>query len=141
MRTHVQNLCAHLIRAYGLHSRDVDLTTDIDEVELGLDQAIATGLIINELVSNALKHAFPDERPGRVRVELKLLPAGRCRLAVIDNGVGLPSDCNTQQADTVGLQLVYDLMQQLHARLDLQREGGTTFAIVFDADTGTETNR
>lgn len=141
MRTHVQNLCAHLTRAYGLHSRHVDLTTDIDEVELGLDQAIATGLIINELVSNALKHAFPDERPGRVRVELKLLPGGRCRLAVIDNGVGLPSDRNTQQADTVGLQLVYDLMQQLHARLDLQREGGTTFAIVFDADTGTETNR
>ena len=71
MRAHIQNLSAHLIRAYGLNSRHVELATEIDDVELDLDRAISTGLIISELVSNALKHAFPDGRAGRVRIVLK----------------------------------------------------------------------
>ena len=73
MRAHVQNLCAHVIRAYGPPNRRIGLVSDVDDIELGLDQAISIGLIINELVSNALKHAFPDNRSGSVRVELKLL--------------------------------------------------------------------
>ena len=59
MRAHIQNLAAHLIRAYGLQSRHIELSTEIDDIELDLDQAVSIGLIINELVSNALKHAFP----------------------------------------------------------------------------------
>ncbi|HEY8017672.1 MAG TPA: AAA family ATPase, partial [Dongiaceae bacterium] len=64
MRAHIQNLAAHLIRAYDLHSHQVGLLTEVDDIELDLDRAVSTGLIINELISNALKHAFPAGRPG-----------------------------------------------------------------------------
>jgi PAS domain S-box-containing protein len=134
MRPHVQNLCAHLIRAYSPHGQHVELTTAVDEVELDLDRAVSAGLIINELVSNALKHAFPDGRRGHVRVELKLPGEGRCVLAVTDDGVGLPLALDEDRADTLGLQLVHDLTRQLHGLVAVSRDGGTTFTISFDAD-------
>ena len=73
MRAHIQNLAAHLIRAYGLQSRHIELSTEIDDIELDLDRAVSIGLIINELVSNALKHAFPPSGAGSPRVGI---PAG-----------------------------------------------------------------
>ncbi|MFI5018559.1 MAG: sensor histidine kinase, partial [Dongiales bacterium] len=141
MRAHIQNLAAHLIRAYGLQSRHIELSTEIDDIELDLDQAVSIGLIINELVSNALKHAFPPSgagspRVGSLRVDLKLLAGGRCALTVRDDGVGLPIDLDIEHAATLGLQLVQDLTQQLHGTLAIRRNGGTTFAMVFDAEGG-----
>lgn len=134
MRSHVQNLCAHLVRAYGMHSQRVELVTAIDDVELDLDRAISAGLIINELVSNALKHAFPDNRAGYVEVELKLFDNKHCVLAVKDNGVGLPADFNIEHADTLGLQLVADLTRQLHGAISTRRGKGTSFSIAFNAE-------
>lgn len=134
MRAHVQRLCADLVRAYGMHSRGVELTTEIDDVELDLDRGISSGLIINELVSNALKHAFPDNRPGRVRVDLKLLEGRRCTLEVKDDGVGLPAAFDAEHADSLGLQLVHDLTSQLHGDISLGRDGGSSFCISFDVD-------
>jgi two-component sensor histidine kinase len=134
MRDHIQSLCAHLIRAYGLHSQHVELMTAIDDVQLDLDRAVSIGLIINELVSNALKHAFPDGRAGCVRVELKLLDERRCALAVMDDGVGLPPDLNADHADSLGLQLVHDLTQQLQASIAVRRDDGTIFTLTFQAD-------
>jgi two-component sensor histidine kinase len=134
MRSHIQNLCAHLVRAYGMHSRRVDLVTEVDDLELGLDRAISAGLIINELVSNALKHAFPGGRPGCVRVELKVLDERQCVLTVKDDGIGLPSDFDMGDADSLGLQLAHDLTRQLHGAISVGRDNGTAFSIVFDAD-------
>jgi PAS domain S-box-containing protein len=134
MRTHIQNLCAHLVRAYGMRSRNVELVTEIDDVELDLDRAISSGLIINELVSNALKHAFPDDRPGSVRVGLKLLAPKHCLLTVKDDGIGLPADFNVEYADSLGLQLVHDLIRQLHGATSVKRGNGTSFSIAFNAD-------
>jgi PAS domain S-box-containing protein len=134
MNMHIQSLCAHLIRAYGLREQRIELTTDVDEVELDLDKAVSVGLIISELVSNALKHAFPNARPGSVRVELKLLGERRYALAVIDDGVGLPADRDVHDAGSLGLQLVDDLTQQLHGRIAVRRGSGTNFTVTFAAD-------
>jgi len=139
MRAHIQNLAAHLIRAYGLQSRHIELSTEVDDIELDLDRAVSIGLIINELVSNALKHAFPpghagSPRVGSLRVDLKLLAEGSCALTVRDDGVGLPIDLDVEHAATLGLQLVQDLTQQLHGTLAIRRNGGTSFDMVFDAD-------
>jgi two-component sensor histidine kinase len=133
MTAHVANLCAHLARVYGLGSRHVELVTEIDDIELDLDRAISAGLIINELVSNALKHAFPSGRAGRMRVGLKRAAAGGCDLLVQDDGIGLPSDFDVEHADSLGLQLVHNLTLQLRGTIAVKRDSGTTFVINFPA--------
>jgi len=134
MATHIQNLCAHLTRAYGVHSRRVELATRIGDVHFDLDRAVTCGLIVNELVTNALKHAFPDGRPGQVCVELQPFGDKQHALVVRDNGIGLPPDLDYHRADSLGLQLVDKLTQQLHGTIAVNRAGGTTFTITFDAD-------
>ena len=124
MRAHVQNLAAHLIRAYDMHSQQVGLSTEIDDIELDLDRAVATGLIINELISNALKHAFPAGRPGQVQVDLRLVDGNQCRLEVTDDGVGLSSDFDVERAESLGLQLVHDLTRQLHGTITVRARRG-----------------
>jgi two-component sensor histidine kinase len=141
MATHIQNLCAHLTRAYGMNSQRVELAIRIGDVELDLDRAVPCGLIVNELVSNALKHAFPDSRAGRVRIELQPLGDKQHVLVVGDDGVGLPPDLDYHRADSLGLQLVDDLTQQLHGNIMVNREGGTTFTITFDTDRRMERKR
>jgi len=134
MAGHVKALCAQLVRAYRLQGQRVELTTAVDEVEFDLDRAVAVGLIINELVSNALKHAFPNGRGGQVEVRLELREEGRCCLSVCDDGVGLPAGLTVEQADTMGLQLMRMLTEQLHGTLEITREGGTTFSICFNTE-------
>lgn len=134
MASHIESLCAHLTRAYGVPSQRVELALRIGDVQLDLDRAIACGLIINELVSNALKHAFPDARVGRVCVELQSVGEKQQVLVVGDNGVGFPPDLDYRRSDSLGLQLVDDLTQQLHGTLAVKRDAGTTFTITFDAD-------
>jgi two-component sensor histidine kinase len=98
-----------------------------------MNHAVTCGLIINELVSNALKHAFPGQRPGHVNIELSSLPAGRYNLIVSDDGVGIPEGIELERADTLGLQLVSDLAAQLNGSAQLHNARGTTFSIEFAA--------
>ncbi|RFU46626.1 AAA family ATPase [Paraburkholderia sp. DHOC27] len=133
MATHVNNLCGHLARAYDMGRMGVALQIDVDDVQLDMNRAVSCGLIINELVSNALKHAFPDGRSGRLRVELGLIDQERCKLTVADNGVGIAPEFSLEKADSLGLQLVHDLTHQLQGSLELSRVGGTTCSILFNA--------
>jgi two-component sensor histidine kinase len=114
--------------------RRVELAIQIGDVQLDLDRAVPCGLIVNELVSNALKHAFPDDRAGRLCVELEPFGDKQLVLVVGDNGVGLPADLDYHRADSLGLQLVDDLTQQLNGNIMVNRDGGTTFTITFDTD-------
>ena len=95
---------------------------------------------MNELVSNALKHAFPDGRAGRVCVELQPFGDKQHVLVVGDNGVGLPADLDIT-ANSLGLQLVDDLTQQLNGKIIVRCDGGTTFTITFDTDRRGEQER
>ena len=97
---------------------------------LGVDQAIPVGLILNELSSNALKHAFPGTRTGSIRVEAKTRE-GNVHLAVIDDGVGIPEDLATRKGKSLGLQIVEILARQLRGAWELKREAGTTFRLSF----------
>jgi two-component sensor histidine kinase len=89
---HIEKLCSHLFHAYDRRDHRAELTVDVDDVDLDLDRATSVSLIVNELVSNALKHAFPDNRAGRISVEMKRLYETQCTLAVGDDGIGLPDD-------------------------------------------------
>src|SRR5262249_37294420 len=128
MAHHIQSLCAQLIRAYNSVSQQVEMSIDVGELYLDMNRAVTCGLIINGLVSNALKHAFPGDRPGHVRVQLQ--PDGqRLVLVVSDDGVGLPADLDVEHTESVGLQLVHDLADQLHGSVVLSRDLGTAFEI------------
>jgi two-component sensor histidine kinase len=98
---------------------------------MDLDRAVLCGLIVNELVSNALKHAFPDERTGRIAVELRATPEEQILLKVTDDGVGLPWGLNIRQTKTLGHQLVWMLTEKLRGTLEVTRDRGTAFCFVF----------
>jgi PAS domain S-box-containing protein len=134
MVSHIKALCTQLVRAYRMSDQNVDVVTDVDRIELDLDQAVSVGLIINELVSNALKHAFPDGQSGLVQVSLKRSQNGRCILSVRDTGTGLPPGFDTSQSDSLGLQLVQDLTQQLRGSMAITQDGGAAFIVSFDAN-------
>jgi len=129
MQAHIESLCAHLHRAYGL-SR-IDIAAESDDVTLDLNRAVSCGLIVNELVSNALKHAFPGDRGGRVLVRFSGTPDGACRLAVRDDGIGLPDAIEIADTSSLGLQLVRDLVEQLDGMLTVDRSEGTSFVLTF----------
>lgn len=131
MASHIRNLCAHLSRVYELSQLNVSLDVLVDDVQLDMNRAVACGMIVNELVSNALKHAFPQGRRGNLRVQLMSDDERRCRLSVSDDGIGLPADFSVEEADSLGLQLVSDLAHQLHASVRRDNGAGTSFVIHF----------
>ena len=128
---YLESLCAHLLRALGVDPNRVRLDCHAAAVELGLDQAVPCGLIINELVSNALEHAFPEGRAGRIAVELHRDSDDRLALTVADDGVGLPASLDFSQTSTLGLQLVRILTTQLQGTLGVERGQGASFQVTF----------
>jgi PAS domain S-box-containing protein len=130
---HIESLCAYLFRSYNVDPDRIVMDPGVAEVTLDLDRSIRVGLLVNELVSNALKHAFPAGRSGRVLVQLDMSRAGWYTLVVSDNGVGLPPQLTPGHSDSLGLQLIADLTEQLGGTLTLDREGGTTYSIRFPA--------
>ncbi|MET0339739.1 MAG: AAA family ATPase [Polyangiales bacterium] len=134
MREHVRTLCEGISRAYDAGSRGIAIDVAVDDVHLAMGRAITCGLVINELVANALKHAFPNGRTGAVRVALVAAAQGACTLSVTDDGVGLDAGFDVAQADSLGLQLVQDFVQQLGGEMQTHGgAGGTRFAIMFSA--------
>jgi two-component sensor histidine kinase len=86
---------------------------------------------LNELIANALAHAFPDRRSGRVHVALSWIDSGRLRIAVCDDGIGLPEGFDVERCDSLGMQLVCALARQLHARIALEPGRGARFAMTL----------
>ncbi len=110
---------------------NVRLRLDVKSSILGADQAIPCGLILNELVTNSLKYAFPDSRAGEVLVEVRSLPDGQVLLRVADNGIGLPAGFDWQHASTLGLRIVNLLTHQLKGTLRCEQGPGSDFTLVF----------
>lgn len=125
-------LIPSLISSYGVAEKiETEITTE--NVRFGIDTAVPCGLIVNELVTNSLQHAFPDARPGKIRVDLRQIAGRRFELTVSDNGIGFPDDINGLEGGTLGLQLVSDLVGQLAGQVKLARNQGTRFSITFEA--------
>jgi PAS domain S-box-containing protein len=131
---YARSLASSIFQASGaLSAGNVALNLNIGSVALELDQAIPCGLILNELMTNALKHAFPDGRSGSVLVELRRVSDRDVCLSVEDDGVGLPSGFVVDQARTLGLHLVSTLVKQLDGRLEIGRNRGARFSVTFPA--------
>ncbi|BAZ28300.1 signal transduction histidine kinase [Cylindrospermum sp. NIES-4074] len=128
---YINNLAANLLISYQIGPGRIGLKTNIAPVNLNVDQAIACGLIINELISNALKHAFPNEQVGTIYIKLHT-HLNSIEMTVQDNGIGLPNDLNWRNTDSLGLSLVYDLVtEQLEGTITVERNQGTVFNIQF----------
>jgi PAS domain S-box-containing protein len=128
---YVRNLATYLFRTYSAQARRITLSTQVDDVSLGIDAAVPCGLVLNELISNALKHAFPDGQEGKIRVELAASGDGQVTLTVSDDGVGFPAGLDFHSTTSLGLQLVKTLVYQLAGTVDLRNGHGTEFRITF----------
>lgn len=128
---YVRSLATSVFAAMSVSPQQVRLELDVDDVVLGVDRAIPCGLVLNELISNALKHAFPNGRSGVVQVTLARADDGRLRLEVADDGIGLPEDVEPSTSGSLGLQLVHTLSEQLDAELVITSDGGSSWSLTF----------
>jgi PAS domain S-box-containing protein len=128
---YVRDLVIDLFRTYGVDQECIRVGLRVDDVALEIDSAIPCGLIVNELVSNVLKHAFPPGAPGDVLIELTCTGERAYRLVVSDNGRGLPPGFDWRESSSLGLKLVSDLTRQLDGHVEVRSDGGTTFVIDF----------
>jgi PAS domain S-box-containing protein len=128
---YLEGLTDHLFKSYVVDPKNICLKCAISEVSLGIDEAIPCGLIVNELVSNALKHAFPQGGRGEIRVTCHGDADGLIHLTVSDDGAGMPADLDFMATRTLGLQLVTMLVRQLRGEMRVERDGGTSFIISF----------
>ena len=127
-REYIDQLAEYLFTSYNLPH--VNYSIDSEEIQLPIDAAIPAGIIINELISNSLKHAFPSGKKGTVSVELKN-SGNHVKLAVMDNGIGFKKDIDLSKSKSLGLELVYALIQQLNAKVEIETKNGTKFTIMI----------
>jgi PAS domain S-box-containing protein len=128
---YLQNLIVYLVHSYQIDSGRVGLKIDVGGAALDINTAIPCGLIVNELVTNAIKHAFPSGRKGEIRVTLRRGTSGKMALTVGDNGIGWPPEADFRRTETLGMQLVTMLVDQLDGSIDLEKKPGTAFRISF----------
>jgi PAS domain S-box-containing protein len=129
---YVNKLTDNLLRTFSVPMEKVTLRVNVDKVPLTPDIAIPCGLILTELVSNALKYAYPAGRAGTIFVTFRVLPPKGYELTVADEGVGLAHPIDFESNDSLGLRLVHLLTEQLRGQLKVESHGGTRFTITFN---------
>ncbi len=130
---YVQGLTANLFDAYGIDPARIRLNVRADDVALGVDMAVPCGLIINELVSNSLKHAFLPDTSGAIDIVIRSLDADGIEIVVADNGIGFAGLTTDVEKRTLGLRLIDTLTTQMDGTLAVETENGTRFSIILNA--------
>jgi two-component sensor histidine kinase len=128
---YLADLATNLFESYTINEERIQLCLETEPILVNIETAGPCGLIVNELVTNAMKHAFPDGIQGRVRVKCHQDSSGSIHLIVEDNGVGFPEGLDFRKTTSMGLQLVDTLTDQLEGTLELNRQAGTTFHVRF----------
>jgi PAS domain S-box-containing protein len=131
--SYIQNLANYLFTTYNAGRQVISLAFEMDQIHLGVDAAVPCGLIINELVTNALKYAYPNGAGDEIRIGLKRVENTLIKLTVADRGAGFPAGLNFRETPSLGLQLVCSLVDQLDGLITLSQEVGTRFEITFSA--------
>lgn len=127
---YLRALVGELVAFYEVADR-ISVHVESIAVCLEIDQAIPCGLIVNELLTNALKHGFPNGRTGTIRIGLHQTPDGMRELSVVDDGVGGPDGQGWNRPGSLGLRLVRDLTRQLGGRMRIENEAGTSVHVAF----------
>jgi two-component sensor histidine kinase len=129
---YIRSLAGNMINSCGLGSRDIGLKTDVDNIFMGVDTAIPCGVIVNDLVTNSLKHAFPGDRAGDIFVRSRKVD-GQYTMLFKDDGVGISEDVDLNRPSTLGLTIVNALTDQLGGKIGMSRNDGCEVHITFPA--------
>jgi two-component sensor histidine kinase len=133
LEKYLSRLTASMTRTYGAESKLIRLEVEPKDLTLGIDATVPCSLAINELISNSLKHGYPDDRTRHIGIQVTSTADDEIAIVVSDNGVGLPPDLDIRKTDTMGLGLVVGLVErQLGGRLEVDRSQGTRFTIIID---------
>jgi len=130
LKEYLENMVSDIFYLYGIKKGTINFVIDVLEVHMNIDTAIPCGLIINELVTNSLKYAFPNGKKGNITITF----TSKCDeliLKVADDGIGLPENIKPETTETLGLKLVQNLVNQLDGTLKLVQDDGTEFIITF----------
>ena len=128
---YVNSLSHNLVHSYSSINHQIKLSLDIQLIFLNLDLAIPCGLILNEIVSNSLKYAFVDNQPDAVITIKMKTEEDNIQLVIGDNGIGLPQHINYKNTESLGLQLVVTLVDQLNGSIEMDTKNGTSYVISF----------
>ena len=127
---YASKLCQYLYQSYGDKTERINVKVTGDHVGLDMDTAMPCGLLVNEVVSNSYKYAFPGSTTGEIEINLRK-EAGKVTLKLSDSGIGLPENVDFEKSETLGMQLIQALTSQLDGELKVSREKGTTFEVSF----------
>jgi PAS domain S-box-containing protein len=128
---YLQSITSNIMNTYTLN-KNIDLKLDVESIFLNLDNAIPCGLIVNELITNVFKYAFPDDRKGEINIALKQIN-NKVVLSVADNGVGIKKQVDYKTTESLGFQLINSLVNQIDGDLAYENNNGTKFTVSFDA--------
>lgn len=129
---YLKDLAKHLFSTYGTGKNRIGLEIDVLEFPLSLDSAIPAGLVINELLTNSLKYAFPGDKKGAIKITASLSDQNEIQILISDNGIGIPDDLDYRNTESLGLKLVTSIAEkQLGGVIELDRTGGTSFNLKF----------
>lgn len=132
LKGYIKDLVTGLIQSYEANPARITLNINVEDVSLSINTAIPCGLLINELVSNSLKYAFPEGKPGEIKISLRSIDENKLELIVSDNGVGIPQNVDFKKSESWGWRLITLLAEnQLHGDINLNRNKGTEFQIKF----------
>lgn len=128
---YIQQLVVNLFQSFSPPNNIIHIEIKVERVFLNLETAIPCGLIINELVSNSLKYAFPEQYNGQISIEFRQLNSQQFYLSVSDNGIGFPASFDVEKTETLGLRLVRMLTRQLKGILEINKHQNTQFELTF----------
>jgi len=130
MKDYITNLAETLLQ-FHKDSKKIDCYLRIDDIRMDINKAIPCGLILNELISNVVKHAFPNSEEGKIVVSMQQVKRGACEIRVKDNGIGLKGNIENLKTDSMGFELVTILTDQLEGKLSVNTKDGTEFKVLF----------
>ena len=131
--TYIEDLTNYLINSHHTELSNIRVNLDIEKINLNIDTAVPCGLIVNELMINSVKHAFPNNSDGKIEIKLSENNNGKnYHLSISDNGIGIKDNIDISKSNTLGLQLVYNLAQQLDGDLLIDNSNGTKFDLYFN---------
>lgn len=136
---YINNLISHIQSSYKISSENIAIILELDKIFLSVDKAVPIGLLLNELLSNAFKYAFPegettDDKEKFILIRLTTTPDGKLSLMVSDNGVGIPDTLNFEESNSLGLKIVTSLVSQINGTLKIKHKDNTEFVMEFTND-------